>query len=185
MTKASAAGRPPKAKQHLSKQLILKTALPVVQQNGADALSFRLLADKLQVTPMAVTYHSGSKHQLLSDLVEFAFKDVLPNTADEHPNVKARRILSAYCERALVNANLLRAILADTSLISKELLEVTRELETCTQRLNDGDEGNVLLHLLVDYTHGFVLSASSTEDNPLTINDYLRGIDWMLARTNN
>ena len=73
MTKASSPGRPPKAAQRLSKQLILKTALPIGQDKGVDALSFRMLADRLGVTPMAVAYHAGSKKQLLSDLVEHAF----------------------------------------------------------------------------------------------------------------
>mgnify|MGYP000645718592 CR=1 FL=1 len=45
---------------------------PIAQKRGADALSFRLLAERLKVTPMAVAYHSGSKHALLADLVGLA-----------------------------------------------------------------------------------------------------------------
>ena len=182
MTNATMVGRPPKSKQHLSKELILWTALPIVQKMGADALSFRVLANELKVTPMAVTYHSGSKRQLLADLVNFAFTHTLPELDETHPAARARTIVSAYYDRALPNANLLRAMLADTSLISEDLVTLTNALKACTQQLNDGDRDNVLLHLLVDYTHGFVLSAASTEDNPLTIEDFLRGIDWMLAR---
>ena len=182
MNKPSTVGRPTKSTQHLSKQLILRIALPVVQSQGADALSFRLLAEKLKVTPMAVTYHSGSKRQLLADLVDLAFKNTLRGVAGGTPAERARSILSAYFQRALLNANLLRVILEDTSLMSEDLIEITKALEACTQQLDNGDANNVLLHLLVDYTHGFVLSASSGENNPLTINDFLRGLDWVLAR---
>lgn len=182
MTKSSAVGRPSKSMQRLSKQLILQTALPIVQTQGADALSFRLLAEKLKVTPMAVTYHSGSKHALLADLVGLAFKSTLQGTSGESPEAKARSILSAYFRRALLNANLLRAILEDVSLMNEDLIQITNELQACTQELDNGDKNNVLLHLLIDYTHGFVLSASSGENNPLTIDDFLRGVDWVLAR---
>lgn len=182
MTKGSTAGRPAKEKQHLSKQLILETALPIVQKEGADTLSFRLLAERLKVTPMAVTYHSGSKQQLLADLVDLAFRNTLPDVVEGAPEARARSILSAYFRRLLLNANLLRAMLADASLISGDLVKVTEELQKCIQRLNNGDADNVLLHLIIDYTHGFVLSATSGNNNPLTIDDFLRGIDWVLAR---
>ncbi|WP_170326489.1 TetR/AcrR family transcriptional regulator [Ruegeria arenilitoris] len=182
MTNTPTVGRPKKSKERLSKQLILQTALPIVQKQGAGALSFRVLADKLKVTPMAVTYHSGSKRKLLADLVELAFANTLQGTVEEGASAKARSILSAYYLRALPNANLLRAVLEDVTLISKDLLEITDRLRACTQELDGGDKNDVLLHLLIDYTHGFVLSASSGEDNPITIDDFLRGIDWVLAR---
>ncbi len=181
MTNTPTVGRPRKSKERLSKQLILQTALPIVQKQGAGALSFRVLADKLKVTPMAVTYHSGSKGKLLADLVELAFANTLQGTVEEGASAKARSILSAYYLRALPNANLLRAVLEDVTLISKDLLEITDRLRVCTHELDGGDKNDVLLHLLIDYTHGFVLSASSGEENPLTIDDFLRGVDWVLA----
>lgn len=182
MTKSSAVGRPPKSTQRLSKQLVLQTALPIVQKQGADALSFRLLAEKLKVTPMAVTYHSGSKHALLADLVGLAFENTLQDVSGESPTAKARNILRAYFQRALLNANLLRAILEDVSLMSEDLIQITNELRGCTRELDNGDKNDVLLHLLIDYTHGFVLSASSGEKNTLSIDDFLRGVDWVLAK---
>ncbi len=182
MIKSTPVGRPKKSTQRLSKPIILQTALPIFQEHGADALSFRLLAEKLKVTPMAVTYHTGNKRQLLADLVDLAFKDTLPDIADESPYEKAYAILLAYCTRSLLNANLLRAVLEDTSLMSQDLVQITDELRTCTQRLKHGDRDNVLTHLLIDYTHGFVFSATSGKDNPLTIDDYQRGIEWILVR---
>ncbi|MFY2822543.1 TetR/AcrR family transcriptional regulator [Ruegeria sp. MALMAid1280] len=182
MTYAPTAGRPKKSEERLSKQLILQTALPIVQKQGADALSFRVLANKLKVTPMAIAYHSGSKRKLLADLVELAFANSLQSIVEKEASATARTILEAYYRRALPNANLLRAVLEDVTLISKDLLDITDKLRACTRELDGGDKNDVLLHLLVDYTHGFVLSASSGENNRLTIDDFLRGIDWVLAR---
>lgn len=182
MTKASSPGRPPKSDQRLSKQLILKTALPIVQDVGVDALSFRVLADRLGVTPMAVTYHSGNKKQLLSDLVEHAFAGVLDGVKGNTPVERARGIMATYYGYALKNANLLRVILEDVTLMSAELTDVAADLKASTDQLEYSDGGDVLVHLLIDYAHGFVLSASSGANNPLTIDDYLRGIDWILSR---
>ena len=182
MAKLLTVGRPPKSSQRLTKQLILQTALPIVREQGADALTFRVLADRLKVTPMAVTYHTGSKHELLADLVGLAFQNTLKDVSGGCPKTKARRILSAYFRRAVLNANLLRAILADVSLLSGDLIEISNELRACTQQLDQGDQNDVLLHLLIDYTHGFVLAASSGERNRLTSDDFLRGVDWVLAR---
>lgn len=185
MTKVPVAGRPRKTDQKLSKQAVIAIALPIVQKKGVDALSFRVLAEHLGVTPMAVSYHSGGKNELLADLVEVAFAGTIEKLSGASAAQQARHILSQYCERALINAHLLRAVLADLSLMGPALVKITEMLGEITKILNDGDEDDVLLHLLIDYTHGFVLSASATEENPLTIKEYLQGIDWMLSRTQN
>ena len=183
MTRAQRAGRPRKSDQKLSKQSIIAAALPIVQRGGVDALSFRALADQLGVTPMAVTYHSGSKTELLFDLVEAAFKDALGEIDGQMATDRARSILARYFVCALRNAHLLRAVLSDTSLMGPALGQITSTLSESTKALNDGDENDVLLHLLIDYTHGFVLSATASDDNPLTTDDFLRGVDWILDRT--
>ncbi len=180
MTKVASVGRPIKSSQHLSKQVILRTALPIVQKGGVDALSFRVLADQLGVSPMAVTYHVGNKKQLLTDLVEDAFRGVVDGIEETPPVKRARSILATYYGYALKNANLLRAILNDVTLMSEDFVRVAAELKACTDQLENSDGGDVLVHLLIDYAHGFVLSASSGENNPLTIDDFLRGVDWIL-----
>ncbi|MCP9481987.1 TetR/AcrR family transcriptional regulator [Shimia sp. CNT1-13L.2] len=175
------AGRPKKSSQHLSKSVILQAALPIVQSMGVDALSFRLIAEKLKVTPMAVTYHSGSKKELVAELVELAFHNTLHSVGGDCPAEKVRSILSAYFHRAVLNANLLRAVLDDVSLMGRELRYITNELQSCVRELGNGDHDNVLLHLLIDYTHGFVLSATSGSGATLSVDEYLRGVDWVLA----
>ena len=182
MTKARGAGRPRKSDQTLSKQAVIAAALPIVQREGVKALSFRALADQLGVTPMAVAYHTGGKKELLADLVEAAFAGTLEECDTGSPAQRARLILSQYCARALINAHLLRAVLADLSLMGPALIQITEKLNTVTKILNDEDEGDVLLHLLVDYTHGFVLSATANGENLLTTDDFLCGIDWILNR---
>ncbi len=173
-------GRPPKGSPTLTRDAVLTAALPMAQEGGIDAISFRALADRLGVTAMAVSYHSGNKRQLIADLVDLAFRGAVGDPAAEGPAQHARAVLARYFPRALQNANLLHAVLADASLMSAELRRITDMLRADTQAL--GDEDDVLLHLLVDYTHGFVFSASSGEGTQPTIGEYLRGVDWILSR---
>lgn len=185
MTISQGAGRPLKSNQKLSKQRVIAVALPLVQKVGVEALSFRAIADVLGVTPMAVTYHSGTKKQLLADLVEVAFVGAIGKVRGDTAAKRARLILSRYFTCALANAHLLRAVLSDTSLMTPALINITESLSDNTKVLNNGDKNNVLLHVLVDYTHGFVLSASAATECPLSKKDFLRGLDWILNRTPN
>ncbi len=182
MTKVAPVGRPTKPSQHLLKQVILRTALPIVQKGGVDGLSFRVLAEQLGVTRMAVAYHAANKKQLLTDLVELTFREVVDGIEERSPGKRARNILATYYGYVLKNANLLRAILGDVTLMSADLARGA-DLKASTDQPKNSDGGNILAHLLIDYTHGFVLSASSRENNPLTIDDFLRGVDWILDQT--
>lgn len=182
MTSGSAAGRPKKSDQTLSKQLVLTTALRFIQTNGTEAMTFRALADLLDVTPMAIKYHTGSKQELLLDLLEHAYSGTLEISPAATPKERIRNVLTEYCSRALTYPSLLRAVLEDISLVKGELIRITDEIRVNSQKLDNGDEDNVLLHLLIDYTHGFALSAPLGEKNPLKVADYQRGLDWILNR---
>ncbi len=93
---------------------------------------------------MAVAYHSCSKRKLLADLVELAFANTLQGIVEEGASAKARSILSTYYHRALPNADLLRAVLDDFTLISKDLIDVTDKLRAGTREVDDGDANDVL-----------------------------------------
>lgn len=178
------AGRPSKQSQKLSKETVLKAAMSLVAAEGVDAVSFRRLSQGLNVTAMAVAYHAGTKHQLLSDLVALAFSG-LPDKRDAVSVQEGLRgILSDYCRRALQHSGLVRAMLADPSLMSPEITAITEEIRRFTRELNEGEDNDVLLNLLVDYTHGFVFAASAAPaDQVPTEESYLRSLDWILARS--
>ncbi|MES0883142.1 TetR/AcrR family transcriptional regulator [Roseibium sp. SCP14] len=181
MTSGRAAGRPQKRDGTLSRERILATALPLLREHGAEAVSFRRLADGLGVTAMAIKYHVGSQQELLAALVERAFEGTRGSIQGRTPAERLRHILSMYCVRALENAKVVRCILNDTSLMSSEIIEITEEIRKNTRLLNDGDPNDVMLNLLVDYTHGFVFSAvAAAPEHNLTEEDFLRSVDWVL-----
>ncbi|MEM7446482.1 MAG: hypothetical protein AAF414_24395 [Pseudomonadota bacterium] len=181
MAGAKGAGRPQKGAETLSRERILSRALPLVQKNGIEAISFRRLADVLVVSPMAIKYHVGNRHDLLAALIERAFQNTIEESDESDPARRLKHILSRYCARAIENAYLLRCILGDPTLMGGELVAITREIRKHTRILNDGDANDVMLDLLVDYTHGFVFSAfAAPRENGPTMEGYLRGIDWVL-----
>ncbi len=184
--KARQAGRPTNKSRNLSKQLVLQTALSIMSESGVEAVSFRKLAETLGATPMAIKYHVGSKQELLKGLVEIAFKGIADQRVGDTPQDRLRNALALYCDRALENANLIRCILGDTSLMSRDIIELTDNLRLDTCLLNKGDQADVMLNLLVDYTHGFVFAAASASpDNCPTVEGYLRSLDWVLANAAN
>jgi AcrR family transcriptional regulator len=180
MAASKSAGRPQKDAQALSKQQVLSLALPLIQKDGTEAISFRLLAELLDVTPMAVKYHVGDKHNMLCELVEMAFKETVGVIEGESPTARLRSVLSRYCARAIQHANLVRCMLDDQSLMSAEIKLMTQEVRKCTRHLNYGDAQDTLLNLLVDYTHGFVFSTAASAEVTPTHEDFMRSLDWLL-----
>lgn len=186
MKNSNPTGRPAKGELKLTKEQVLRTALKRISSHGVEAISFRALADELGVTAMAVSYHVGSKAKMLKNLVELAFSDLAQPLPNSSPEDQLESIMTSYCKRALKHVNLLRCILAETSLMSNELVLLTEQIRKNTQALNYGDPGDVLLNLLVDYTHGHVLShahgvQAATEHNGSMASDtYEIGIRLLL-----
>ncbi|MCV0426963.1 MAG: hypothetical protein K5905_15990 [Roseibium sp.] len=177
------AGRPEKTAHKLSSKIILEAALSIARNEGVEAISFRRLSQDLKVTAMAVSYHVGGRHKMLTDLVALAFRGLVGDHIEEKPEANLRRLLSDYCHRALQYSSLVRAMLVDPSLMSSDIKALTQEIRENTRRLNNGDEGDVLLNLLVDYTHGFVFAAAAAprEQSPAD-EEFLRSLDWVLAK---
>jgi len=76
MSERTAAGRPSKKEKTLSKDDILSLALRIIDEEGEKALSYRVLAKLLGVTPMAVSHHVGNKRVMLGSLIALGFEGV-------------------------------------------------------------------------------------------------------------
>jgi AcrR family transcriptional regulator len=180
---ANAIGRPLKVSSKLSKSAIVKTAHALLNEVGSDALSFRKLAEKMNVSAMAVKYHVGSKEKLLKSVVDNAFLGVSDDPDGVSPDIRLKFLLERYCKVGMKNALLIKCVLAQPSLMPDELSKLTSLLRVETQMLNSGDPKDVMLNLLIDYTHGFIFSvAAAPENTALSIDDFLRSINWLISR---
>ncbi|MCR9137313.1 MAG: TetR/AcrR family transcriptional regulator [Alphaproteobacteria bacterium] len=181
------AGRPPKSDSTLSKDRILATALAVLDEGGQEALSFRILAKRLGVTPMAIAHHVGSRHQMLTGLIAQVYDGIaVPPEGDVAPEACVRLMLERYCGRVVAHPQIAQLIFADQSLFAGHVVALTDVVRTNIAALvSDPQEVDLLVDLIVDYTHGFAISAAANHTvNAQTPNadDYLRGLDWILVR---
>ena len=60
-----------KSKANLSKELIIQTALRMIEENGLEGFSLRKLAHKLNCEAMSIYYHMKNKEQILDQIVDF------------------------------------------------------------------------------------------------------------------
>lgn len=63
-------------RERLDRRRVLKTAIEVIDRDGLDALTMRRLAADLEVDPMTVHHHVGSKGRLLDGVAELLWEEV-------------------------------------------------------------------------------------------------------------
>ena len=183
MATSRSLGRPKKKVAELTRDAILAEALVLIDGDGGASASFRTLADRFGVTPMAVSYHVGSRRQMLADVIDIAFRGVADPPEGGTPAARIKCLLVRYCGRALAHAGVIRCILRDPSLMSRDLHRFTDLVRQETQSLNAGDARDEMLNLIVDYTHGFVFSAAvAPAGTAQGIDDFVRSLDWILAK---
>ena len=179
-------GRPSKKSRTLSKEEILKRALQLLDERGRKALSFRTLAREYGVTPMAIAHHVGTKEEMLSSIISQVYKDVGEVSEERSPLKQLRCSLARYCCCVLRHPQLAKCILENPSLLSVQLLELTDLIKHNLSLLVTNDEVDIILNLIIDYTHGFAISVAeaASGDGVIgpTMKDYLRSLDWILAK---
>ncbi|WP_405851405.1 TetR/AcrR family transcriptional regulator C-terminal domain-containing protein [Streptomyces sp. NBC_00090] len=84
----------------LSRQRVLRAAVALADETGAEAFSMRRLAQELGVVPMALYKHVANKEELLDGMVDLVVGDIAPpapgapwKTAVREQVLSARRVL--------------------------------------------------------------------------------------------
>jgi AcrR family transcriptional regulator len=92
-TQADAAAQP---RTPLSRDRVLRAAVALADEGGADALSMRKIAQALGVVPMALYKHVASKDELLDGMVDVVVGEIDPPAGDvDWKTAIRRRVLSA------------------------------------------------------------------------------------------
>ena len=97
----------------LTRELIVKTALELVDREGLRALSMRRLGAELGVDPMAVYYYMPNKEALLDAIVEAVMGaiDLSVDHEDEQAEERVMHAAHAYRDVLLAHANALPILL--------------------------------------------------------------------------
>ena len=67
---------PRKGRQNLTKEQIIRTARAMVKEHGLQSVTLRAVAKELGVNPTAITWHIGSKRNLLVEVSGVIFREL-------------------------------------------------------------------------------------------------------------
>lgn len=166
---AARRGRP-SAGRALGREQVLDAGLALLQALGPQGFGLRPLARQLGITPMSVSHHVGDQQALMRALVERVHGQPLPPPGDGlGPVRRIQALLAGYMERVRQHPALMLCILGDPQLFTESLAAFTQRLRGEVQALGgQGDQGDgdsdVLLDLLIDYTHGHALALALSAD---------------------
>lgn len=89
-------GRPKAAENRLSREMIVQTALALIDSDGLENFSVRNVARALDVFPTAVYWHVNDRNTLLSDVVTLVLQDLTPKRAAGRWQDWVRQLLVRY-----------------------------------------------------------------------------------------
>jgi AcrR family transcriptional regulator len=89
----------------ITRELVLATAVELIDRDGADALSMRRLAAALDRDPMILYRHAPSKAALLDGVVETVLSQLHVDPADPDWTAQLRVVARAYRALALAHPN--------------------------------------------------------------------------------
>ena len=85
-----------KPRARLSRQLVLRAALGLADQDGIDSLTMRRLGQELQVEAMSLYNHVADKDDILDGIADLAFSEIaLPSGRGDWKTAMRRRGISA------------------------------------------------------------------------------------------
>lgn len=161
VTAAVRRGRP--AGRALGRDQVLDAGLALLEELGPQGFGLRPLARRLGITPMSVSHHVGDQQALMRGLVERVHGRPLPEPTDGlGPVPRIQSLLAGYMQRVRRHPALTVCILRDPELFTGSLAAFTQRLRGEVQAL-DAD-ADLLLDLLIDYTHGHALALALSRD---------------------
>ena len=90
-------GRP--AKPIISRELAVRAALEVIDENGVEGLSLQKVAKRLGVKAPSLYYHFKNKAEILSDVARLLFSDVVTQEGQEYDNWREEQAALAVATR--------------------------------------------------------------------------------------
>jgi AcrR family transcriptional regulator len=165
----------------ITRELILATALELIDRDGADALSMRKLAHALGRDPMILYRRAPSKAALLDGVAETVLAGLRVDPADADWAAQLRAVARSYRALALAHPNMV-PLLVTRPLATPLALRppgTLRPLEDILALLTGaGFSGPDALHIyraLFGFLHGHVLNElQELVDNPDETDDLLR-----------
>jgi AcrR family transcriptional regulator len=165
----------------ITREMVMTTALELIDRDGADALSMRRLAHALDRDPMILYRHAANKAAVLDGVTETVVAQLHVNPADPDWNAQLRTVARAYRALALAHPHVV-PLLVTRPLATPLALRphgTLRPLEDILTLLTQaGFTGRDALHVyraLFGFLHGHILNElQELVENPDETDDLLR-----------
>jgi AcrR family transcriptional regulator len=165
----------------ITRELVLATALELIDRDGADALSMRRLAAALDRDPMILYRHAAGKAELLDGVVESVLGQLSVDPADPDWAAQLRAVAHRYRALALAHPHVVPLLVTRPLAVPLGLRPpgTLRPLEDILALLTRaGFSGADALHIyraLFGFLHGHILNElQELLDNPDETDDLLR-----------
>jgi AcrR family transcriptional regulator len=165
----------------ITRELVLTTALEIIDRDGLDGLSLRRLARALDRDPMIIYRHAPNKAALLDGVVETVLAQLKVDPADPDWAGQLRAVARDFRALALAHPNVVPLLVARPMATPLALrpLGTLRPFEDILALLTRaGFSGPDALHIyraLFGFLHGHVLNGlQELVDNPDETDDLLR-----------
>jgi len=165
----------------LTRDIILTSALALVDEEGFEALTMRRLATRLHVDPMSIYHHVPSKAALVSGLVQRISGEMAEPVAHGTWRQRVRAWARAYRDLTLGHPNLVLQIVADAAAASEAAILISEPLYAALSDAGLRPRAVVeAAGTLVDFVHGYALGLAGAQ-GPRTgadpLGERLAGVD--------
>lgn len=148
-------GRP--ATPRLTRDAILTEALHLLDQSET-ALTIRALAQGLNVTPMAIQHHIGTRDALIHALADRTYGEV--TGSDLHD------LLTAYTATIRRHPNLTLALFRIHGPLPGEAQRITDNLDALLRQTLPEAKAKLWRDILIDWAHGMALAQAPDDPTP-------------------
>jgi AcrR family transcriptional regulator len=156
----------------LTRERIVDEALAVIAQDGANALTMRRLAARLEVVPGALYNHVRNKQQLHDLVLDSVLAEVDLHLDPSLAWTDQLRVLAQQLRQVLEDHPGVAGILKTRDPLGPHSLALAEAFLEPLQAAGFGDrEAGLAFFLLLDYTIGFAVSSPVTSVNEQRVRD--------------
>lgn len=165
----------------MSRDLVLTTALAIIDQDGIDALSMRRLGQAIGRDPMSLYRYAANKTDLLDGVAELVLDQLTVDTTDDDWAAQLRAVAHSFRRLALAHPHVVPLLVTRplATPLALRPLGTLRPLEATLQLLTRAGFTDVdALHVyrsFFGFLHGHILDElQELVDNPDETDDLLR-----------
>ena len=156
----------PKIDSQINREVIVLIAFELLEELGAQRLSIRSLATRLNVTPMALYNYFPDRSALIHEMSDTVYARVVKDYESFKGNTRSRiqYLLKSYYQACFKYPHLTVLIFATPDDFSEEVQKINLILKKLLDETKlSSAKKKVWFNILVDFTHGSSIAMAQSE----------------------